>query len=218
MQDAFWTVVRKIDTFKGDSAFSSWLYRIVANAAYNKLRNGRGWRGECSLDELSATGDKHGDSAVDLSSRIQDPAIQTDLRIALTAAIRTLPEEYRTVVVLRDVEGLSTQEISRITGLTIANVKARTHRARLVPPKRLEAYLSAVSVPPAGAPVPRTHLSRTGARAPSAGRAAGLVTDLAALCPKGHRRAAPHTRLREEVERTVRSRCAEEDDDGHTQS
>src|SRR5262249_7598801 len=56
----------------------------------------------------------------------------TDLRIVLTAAIETLPEDYRTVVVLRDVEGLSTQEIAQITGLSVASVKVRTHRARLL--------------------------------------------------------------------------------------
>jgi RNA polymerase sigma-70 factor (ECF subfamily) len=142
VQDALWTVVRKIDTFKGDSAFSSRLYRIVANTAYDKLGSRRARRGDCSLDELLATVDEHGASVVDWSSQAQDPALETDLRIALTAAIETLPAGYRSVVVLRDVEVLSTQEIAHITGLSIANVKVRTHRTRLVLRKRLGAYLS----------------------------------------------------------------------------
>jgi len=142
VQDALWTVVRKIDTFTGDSAFSSWLYRIVANAAYDKLRRRRGRPDDCSMDELSAMLDEHGESVLDWSSRVQDPVLDTDLRIVLTAAIEALPEEYRTVVVLRDVEGLPTQEIAQITGLSVANVKVRTHRARLVLRKRLSAYLS----------------------------------------------------------------------------
>ena len=112
VQDALWAVVRKIDTFTGDSAFSSWLYRVVANTAYDKLRGGRARRGDCSLDELLAMVDEHGASVVDWSSQAQDPALETDLRIALTAAIETLPAGYRSVVVLRDEEELSTQEIS----------------------------------------------------------------------------------------------------------
>ena len=120
------------------------LYRIVANAAYDKLRGRRGRPDDCSMDELSAMLDAHGESVLDWSSRVQDPALDTDLRIVLTAAIEALPEAYRTVVVLRDVEGLPTQEIAQITGLSIANVKVRTHRARLVLRKRLSAYLSGV--------------------------------------------------------------------------
>jgi len=142
VQDALWTVVRKIATFRGDSAFGSWLYRIVASAAYDKLRGRRGRLGDCSLDEVSAMVDEHGESVADRSSRAEDPALETDLRIVLTAAIETLPENYRTIVVLRDVDGLSTRQIAQITGLSVANVKIRALRARLVLRKRLGAYLS----------------------------------------------------------------------------
>jgi RNA polymerase sigma-70 factor, ECF subfamily len=142
VQDALWMVVRKIDTFRGNSAFDSWLNRIVANAAYDKLRGRRGRVGDCSLDEVSAIVDEHGDSVKDWSSRAPDPALETDLRIVLTAAIDMLPEDYRTVLVLRAVEGLSTREIAQITGLSAASVKTRTHRARLVLRMRLEPYLS----------------------------------------------------------------------------
>jgi DNA-directed RNA polymerase specialized sigma24 family protein len=65
VQDALWMVVRKIDTFRGSSAFDSWLNRIVANAAYDKLRGRRGRIGDCSLDEVSAIVDEHGDSVTD---------------------------------------------------------------------------------------------------------------------------------------------------------
>jgi RNA polymerase sigma-70 factor, ECF subfamily len=176
VQDALWTVVRRIDTFKGDSAFGSWLYRIVANAAYDKLR-GRGRRDDCSLDELSATVDEHGDSVVDRSMRAKDPALETDLRIALTSAIETLPDSYRAVVVLRDVQGLSTQEISEITGLSVASVKVRAHRGRLALRKRLRAYVSG-PLPPAagGAPRTRTHRDRLVGMRSTALRAAGVVT------------------------------------------
>ena len=140
VQDALWAVVQKIDTFRGGPSFGSWLNRIVANAAQDKLRGRRGRLGECSLDEVSAMIDEHGGSVVERSSRAEDPALEIDLRIVLTAAIEALPEDNRTIVVLRDVEGLSTQRIAQITGFSVANVKTRAHRARLALRKRLTAY------------------------------------------------------------------------------
>jgi RNA polymerase sigma-70 factor (ECF subfamily) len=67
-------------------------------------------------------------SRIGPSSRVADPAVETDLRLVLTAAIVALSDAYRTVVVLRDVEGLSPREIAQITGLSVASVKVRTHR------------------------------------------------------------------------------------------
>ena len=140
VQDAFWTVVRKIDTFRGESAFGSWLYRIVANAAYHKLRGRqRRWR-ELSLDEVLPVFDAngcHAASVADWSSRVNDPAVRAELRAALTSAIDELPATYRTVLVLRDVEGQSNSEIADALGLSVAVVKTRVHRARLFLRKRL---------------------------------------------------------------------------------
>src|SRR4029453_6730355 len=134
VQDAFWTVIRKIDTFRGESAFGSWLYRIVANAAYQKLRGRPYRRHDISLDEVLPLLDesgRHVAPAVDWSPRLDDPGIQVELRLALTAGIDELPATYRMVLVLRDVEGQSNAEIAGALGLTIAVVKTRVHRARL---------------------------------------------------------------------------------------
>src|SRR2546427_2117663 len=90
VQDAFWAVVRKIDTFRGESAFGSWLYRIVANAAYQKLRGRQSRRGELSLDEglpFFDEGGSHLPPLADWSPRGGGPAIQAELRTALTSAI-----------------------------------------------------------------------------------------------------------------------------------
>ena len=140
VQDAFWTVVRKIETFRGDSAFGSWLYRIVANAAYQRLRRRPGSRREISWDEVLPLFDesgRHVAPAVDWSARVEDPALQVELRTALTRAIDALPAGYRAVLVLRDVEGRSHGEIADVLGLNIAVVKTRVHRARLFLRKRL---------------------------------------------------------------------------------
>ena len=144
VQDAFWTVVRKIDTFRGESAFGSWLYRIVANAAYQRLRR-RPSRREISWDEVLPLFDESGRQlapAVDWSPRVEDPSLQVELRTALSAAIDELPAGYRAVLVLRDVEGRSNGEIAEVLGLNTAVVKTRAHRARLFLRKRLGEFMT----------------------------------------------------------------------------
>ena len=140
VQDALWTVVRKIDSFRGEAAFGSWLYRIVANAAYQKLRGRQSRQRELSLDEVLPFFDesgRHVSPMVDWSPRADDPALQVELRAALTAAIDDLPATYRTALVLRDVEGRSTRQIAETLGLSVPAVKTRVHRARLYLRKRL---------------------------------------------------------------------------------
>lgn len=146
VQDAFLSVIRKIETFRGDSAFGSWLYRIVANAAYQRLRTRRKRSGDISLDNLLPVFDGHGRHVApvaDWSRSLDDPARRTELRMALGAAIEQLPADYRAVVLLRDVEGLSHREIGEALGLTVVNVKTRVHRARLFLRKQLEAHVCA---------------------------------------------------------------------------
>src|SRR5438876_4085754 len=140
VQDALWTVVRKIDTFRGESAFGSWLYRIVANAAYQKLRGWRSRGRERSLDEVLPSFDaqgRHVGPVADWSARVDDPSAQTELRMALTSAIDELHPVSRTVLVLRDVEGLSNLEIAEALSLSVPIVKSRVHRARLFLRKQL---------------------------------------------------------------------------------
>ena len=145
VQDALWAVVRKIDMFRGEAAFGSWFYRIVANAAYQKLRGRQGGRREVSLDELLPLFDERGSHAApvaDGSPSAADPALQAELRTALTAAIEELPAAYRSVMVLRDIEGRSNAEIANALGLSIALVKTRAHRARLFLRKRLAEFMT----------------------------------------------------------------------------
>ena len=145
VQDAFLSVLRKIDTFREESAFRSWLYRIVANKAYERCRRRRRRGADVSLDQLLPVFDEHGRHAApvaDWSMSVDDPARQTELRMVLRTAIDELPADYRAVVVLRDVEGLSQQETAEALGLTVVNVKTRLHRARLFLRKRLEARLA----------------------------------------------------------------------------
>lgn len=113
-QDVLMTVVQKIDTFKRQAALSSWIYRIAANAAYERLRARRS-RAEVPLEPLLPVFDhegQHSQPVPDWSSQLEDPAVAGEVRAALERSIGRLPEEYRTVLVLRDVEGWSNEEVA----------------------------------------------------------------------------------------------------------
>ena len=143
-QDALWTAARKIQTFKGESAFGSWLYRITANAAYQKLRARRSKAREIALDDVLPVLDedgRHFEPMADWSSRVDEQALQGELRRVLTEAIDTLPADYRTALVMHDVEGLSNPDIADALGISLPAVKSRVHRSRLFVRKRLADYM-----------------------------------------------------------------------------
>ena len=150
VQDVVWTVVRRIDTFRGESAFGSWLYPIVTNAAYQKVRGRQSRRAELSLDDVLPLFDERGRHVApvaDWSARVEDPAVQTDLRVALTSAIDTLPTDYRTALLLRDVEGLSHLQVAEVSSLSVPTVKSRVHRARLFLRKQLGDTMTTAEAP-----------------------------------------------------------------------
>src|SRR5262249_8958488 len=112
------------------------------NCAYTKLRLRRARQQERSMDDGSVMIDGHAPEFQDWSARMEDPAVQFELRNVLSAALDSLSEDFRAIVVLRDVEGLSPQDVSQIIGVSVAAVKGRTHHARLALRHRLGEYLS----------------------------------------------------------------------------
>jgi RNA polymerase sigma-70 factor (ECF subfamily) len=142
-QDALWTAARKIGMFKGESAFGSWIYRITANAAYQKLRTRRQKSAEIAMDDVlpSLDDERHFEPMDDWSHRVDERALQGELRQVLQAAIDGLPDEYRTALVMHDVEGLSNPDIAETLGISLPAVKSRVHRSRLYVRKRLSEYL-----------------------------------------------------------------------------
>jgi RNA polymerase sigma-70 factor, ECF subfamily len=149
VQDAFWSVLRHIDTFRGESLLGSWIYRITANAAYQKLRRAAHRRDEIPLDQVLPIlddGPHPGDPSGDWSAQIDDPAIQRELRDVLASAIDELPANHRAVFVLHDVEGLSMAEVADALGMSLATAKTTAHRARLRLRKRLGMFLSPTTV------------------------------------------------------------------------
>ncbi|HEV8676452.1 MAG TPA: RNA polymerase sigma factor [Methylomirabilota bacterium] len=141
-QDVLWTIVRKIDTFKGEAALGSWIYRITANAAYQKLRGRRG-KDEVSWEALLPSFDADGhhvEPVRDWTVDFEDPAVQAEARRRLREAIDSLPADYRTAFVLHDMEGRPNPEIAELLGISLPAVKSRVHRSRLFLRQRLADY------------------------------------------------------------------------------
>ncbi|HEX6930038.1 MAG TPA: sigma-70 family RNA polymerase sigma factor [Gammaproteobacteria bacterium] len=126
VQETFITAWQKLDGFRGDSAFSSWLYRIAVNTVMGSFRKqGRRERHVRPVEEGEW-------------DRIQGPATDTGTGMDLEAAISRLPEGARTVFVLHDVEGHRHEEIAELTGIAVGTSKAQLHRARRLLRERLE--------------------------------------------------------------------------------
>lgn len=127
-QEAFLRAWRAIDTFRGER-FRSWLLRIVANAARDELRR-RKRRPQRSLDETWDDADMASIDPVEPGLGPQERAEQTELRGVLERAIAELPEEWRMVVLLSDVHGMSYEEIADAVDAPLGTVKSRLSRAR----------------------------------------------------------------------------------------
>ena len=131
VQDAFLSAFRSIERFDGQAALGTWLHRIVVNAALTKLRSRRR-RPERPIDDLLPTflDDGH---QVRPARDWPDPSAaltRGETRDAVRRHIAELPEDYRVVLLLRDIEELDTEETARLLGLTPGAVKTRLHRAR----------------------------------------------------------------------------------------
>lgn len=137
LQDVFLTVFRKLDSFEGRSSFSSWLYRVAANASYMKLRSRKGTL-PYAPEELAPLIDRSDDDR-DFAwiNGPEDTLGSKEAMSVINGAVESLPEEYRVVVVLREIEGFNNREIADMLGLTVPAVKSRLHRARLFLRKKL---------------------------------------------------------------------------------
>ena len=138
LQDVFITVFNKIDSFKGESAFSSWLYRVTVNTAFMKLRK----RKKHASVELDARIPSTNGWTMDRSDScdINYMTSRHQLRHELEEAISKLPDEYKLIFVLRDVDGLSNQEVGEVLSLSVPAVKSRLHRSRSMLRKRLMSF------------------------------------------------------------------------------
>ena len=136
LQDTFLQVHRSLDSFRGDSRFTTWLYRVTTNAALMLLR-ARKRRRTDSLDEHLPAFESSGrlaneDGDYGRAARADELIERRQLGDRIIAALEQLDDGYRTVFVLRDLEELSTEETAELLGMTPGAVRQRLHRARLM--------------------------------------------------------------------------------------
>jgi len=136
LQDTFLRAYRGIKSFKGNSTFSTWIYRITANSALMRLRKRQ-------LPTVSIDDADEREAPINIADWAPGPVEQMlnqETQAAMTEAIEALPPEFRQVFVLRDIEELSNAEVAEILDLSVAAVKSRLHRARLKVRNRLATY------------------------------------------------------------------------------
>lgn len=132
LQETFISAYRNLSNFRGEAQFGSWVSRIAANHALMRLRHRKVvGQIEAPLDEPSFN--ERGSLVDEISDfgNVEEEAINHELRDAIEAAAARLGDDYREVFVLRDLEGMSYEEIAELTGVTVPAVKSRLHRARL---------------------------------------------------------------------------------------
>jgi RNA polymerase sigma-70 factor, ECF subfamily len=144
IQDVFWTVYRKAKTFKGDSQFSTWLYRLTVNAALGRIRRSKKNK-EVEYDEFLPKFQSDGHHlvrpVVDWSDTLDEKYAQREIHALLGKALNELKPLDKSVIVLSDLEGLPDREIADTLQLTVSAVKTRLHRARLFLRGKLAAQL-----------------------------------------------------------------------------
>jgi len=142
-QEVFITVFKTIDQFREESKFSTWLYRVAVNHCKNRIKY-LARRHDRDRDELDETSQQTNGAIAGTPPRTAQPdrALEgAQMEAVLQEAIKTLDDEHRIVVVLRDIEDLSIEEICDITGLPDGTVKSRLHRARLALRKKLQRHV-----------------------------------------------------------------------------
>ncbi len=136
VQEAYISAFKALPNFKGQSKLSTWLYRIVVNACLMKIRKDK--------SRAKYLSEKAYDDAIvyDWKNNPEDAAVNSELRSMLESGLDLLSPDLRAAVVLRDIQGLATEEAAEVLAISIASLKSRLHRARILLRKHLDDYSS----------------------------------------------------------------------------
>jgi RNA polymerase sigma-70 factor (ECF subfamily) len=150
-QDVLYKVFRKVGEFRGDAALSSWIYRITFNSAMSRLRSASYQRAQDEQRELvPVEGDDttltSAQEVADWSNMADEHLLRSQLRRRLVRAVLALPVIYRAPVVLRDLQGLSTEEASAMLRVKDQTLKSRLHRGRLILRKQLADFAGGLTL------------------------------------------------------------------------
>ena len=144
-QEVFLKIHAGLEGFRGEAALSTWIYRIATNAALDRLRNRSLRETEQVVSYFEAAGDaSHASAVTDVAGDAPERSAESllmrrETNECIRAFVDALPDGYRTVLALRELDGLKNREIAEILGLSIDAVKIRLHRARLALKKRFDA-------------------------------------------------------------------------------
>jgi RNA polymerase sigma-70 factor (ECF subfamily) len=149
-QDVLYKVYRKVAAFRGDAALSSWIYRITFNTAMSRLRSARHLPLP-SEDSASNPADRESTPApprepADWSNLADEQVFRSELRRRVLRAILALPAIYRAPVMLRDLQGMSTEEASAMLRVKDQTLKSRLHRGRVILRRQLADFAGGLSL------------------------------------------------------------------------
>jgi len=149
-QDVLFKVYRKVGEFRGDAALSSWIYRITFNAAMSRVRTAQFQRSQ-EEDRQTASEDGNPSNAsrtevADWSDMADERVLRSQLRRRVFKAILALPAIYRAPVMLRDIQGMSTEEASAMLRVKDQTLKSRLHRGRLILRKQLADFAGGLTM------------------------------------------------------------------------
>jgi RNA polymerase sigma-70 factor (ECF subfamily) len=150
-QDVLFKVYKKVGAFRGDAALSSWIYRITFNAAMSRLRTARYQRTQNEERQTSpADADNNrtttSSDLADWSDMADEHVLRAELRRRVHRAILALPAIYRAPVMLRDIQGMSTEEASAVLRVKDQTLKSRLHRGRLILRKQLADFAGGLTL------------------------------------------------------------------------
>jgi len=151
-QDVLFKVYRKVDAFRGDAALSSWIYRITFNAAMSRLRTVKYQRAQeddrrAAANEIDANGEgPRPKDVADWSDMADERVLRSQLRKRVLSAILSLPAIYRAPVMLRDIQGMSTEEASAMLKVKDQTLKSRLHRGRLILRRQLADFAGGLTM------------------------------------------------------------------------
>jgi RNA polymerase sigma-70 factor, ECF subfamily len=151
VQDVLYKVHRKVGSFRGDAALSSWIYRITFNTAMSRLRTARYQRSQADDAQLLASFNDEGGQiprkeVADWSDMADERVLRSQLRRRVLRAILALPAIYRAPVVLRDLQGMSTEEASAVLRVKDQTLQSRLHRGRVILRKQLSDFAGGLSL------------------------------------------------------------------------
>ena len=149
-QDVLFKVYRNIGTFRGDSALSSWIYRITFNTAMSRLRSARHEVSQDTERNIVSTDGQESTrvprEAADWTDLADERILRAELRSRVFRAILALPAIYRAPVMLRDIQGMSTEEASAFLRVKDQTLKSRLHRGRLILRKQLADFAGGLTL------------------------------------------------------------------------